>query len=231
MDLISERGVTRQNAELTDRLTSMAKVRLVNLDALRGYRAAARTQISRNDISAVLFRSPTGRAISPEVYNPDYLRRVQTPRGLLPYFEGWARRFEDFQTVAVNADSHFDLLTGGDDLAELVDRIDVAIRKPNAGRRQAAPGKVVTESAPDCAIAVIGMSGRFPGADTLDDLFELLRGATSAITPLPTDRGWNVGDCPVRHGGFLQGMIFSTRSSSVFPPRKPNSSIRRNALF
>ncbi len=219
VDLISERGVTRQNAELTDRLTSMAIVHLANLNALREYRAPAAT--SKNSISAVLLRSPSGRAVSPEVYNPDYLQRVQdTKGGLLPYFEGWAGRFEDFETVVISSESHFDLLSGGNDLADLADRIDAAINRPDAVRRRDVAQETAGETVSESAVAVIGMSGRFPGADTLDDLFELLRGETSAITPLPTDRGWDVGDCPVRHGGFLKSIDLFDPKFFRIPPKE-----------
>ena len=40
------------------------------------------------------------------------------------------------------------------------------------------------------AIAVIGMAGRFPGADTIDGLFEVLKNTTPAWTRVPNER-WN----------------------------------------
>src|SRR6185503_1216558 len=40
-------------------------------------------------------------------------------------------------------------------------------------------------------IAVIGMAGRFPGADTLEAFWALLREGHDAITEIPSDR-WNV---------------------------------------
>ena len=61
-------------------------------------------------------------------------------------------------------------------------------------------------------IAVIGMAGRFPGADTLEAFWALLREGHDAITEIPSDR-WNVdayydpdpaaaGKAYVRRGGF-----------------------------
>nr|ARR97036.1 SphC [Herpetosiphon sp. B060] len=63
-------------------------------------------------------------------------------------------------------------------------------------------------------IAVIGMSGRFPQADDLNEFWELLRSGTSAISEIPSDR-WNWqeyhGDSrldssktSVKWGGFLR---------------------------
>nr|WP_319025127.1 SDR family NAD(P)-dependent oxidoreductase [Nisaea nitritireducens] len=219
VDLISDRGVTRQNDELTDRLTSMARVHLANLDALRSYRAPAGTP--KSNISAVLLRSPTGRAVSSEVYNPDYLRQVQdTKGGLLPYFEGWESRFENLQTVVLNSESHFDLLSGGNDLANLVDRIDASFGAFGPAGCPETPHGLAREEISESAIAVIGMSGRFPGADTLDDLFDLLNGEKSAITPLPQDRGWDIGDCPVKHGGFLKDIDQFDPKFFRIPPKE-----------
>lgn len=47
-------------------------------------------------------------------------------------------------------------------------------------------GTVATDTGE--AIAVIGMAGRFPGADTVDDLWTLLRDGTDAIEEIPADR-------------------------------------------
>ncbi|MEZ4867749.1 MAG: type I polyketide synthase [Caldilineaceae bacterium] len=62
-------------------------------------------------------------------------------------------------------------------------------------------------------IAIIGMSGRFPGADSLDDYWQLLANGVDAIRETPPDR-WDTDayyspapDAPgkmySRHGGFL----------------------------
>ncbi|HEX4811889.1 MAG TPA: beta-ketoacyl synthase N-terminal-like domain-containing protein, partial [Nonomuraea sp.] len=41
-------------------------------------------------------------------------------------------------------------------------------------------------------IAIVAMACRFPGGVTTpEDLWNLLTTATDAITPFPTDRGWN----------------------------------------
>jgi acyl transferase domain-containing protein/NADPH:quinone reductase-like Zn-dependent oxidoreductase/NADP-dependent 3-hydroxy acid dehydrogenase YdfG/acyl carrier protein len=64
-------------------------------------------------------------------------------------------------------------------------------------------------------IAIVAMSCRFPGnVSTPEAFWELLARETDAITPLPTDRGWDVenlydpnpeavGKMSSRHGGFL----------------------------
>ncbi|WP_327365122.1 polyketide synthase [Streptomyces sp. NBC_01217] len=65
-------------------------------------------------------------------------------------------------------------------------------------------------------IAVIGMAGRFAGADTVDEMWALLRDGTDAITEIPADR-YDVdalydptprtpGRTVSRWGGFLKGV-------------------------
>ena len=41
---------------------------------------------------------------------------------------------------------------------------------------------------PDHSIAIVGMAGRFPGADSVDELWELLKEGKSMVTPAPIDR-------------------------------------------
>jgi acyl transferase domain-containing protein/thioesterase domain-containing protein/NADP-dependent 3-hydroxy acid dehydrogenase YdfG/acyl carrier protein len=73
-------------------------------------------------------------------------------------------------------------------------------------------------------IAIVGMSCRFPGADTPQELWDLMASGTDAITPFPSDRGWdlerlyhpdpdNPGTTYVRDGGFIAGV---TDFDSVF---------------
>ncbi|MGH8258490.1 MAG: SDR family oxidoreductase, partial [Steroidobacteraceae bacterium] len=54
------------------------------------------------------------------------------------------------------------------------------------------------------AVAIIGMSGRFPGARDVEQLWARLREGADCVTEIPADR-WNCGDCldPTAPGGGL----------------------------
>lgn len=67
----------------------------------------------------------------------------------------------------------------------------------------------------DNAIAIIGMSGRFPGAPDVDEFWELLRQGREGVADAPTDRSWmyelhgeprTPGKVPTTRGGFLPGV-------------------------
>ena len=54
---------------------------------------------------------------------------------------------------------------------------------------QASPEEQTQEPPyPPHSIAIVGMSGRFPGADSLDELWELLLSGRSMVEPVPSDR-------------------------------------------
>ncbi|WP_443072188.1 type I polyketide synthase [Streptomyces sp. WMMC1477] len=88
----------------------------------------------------------------------------------------------------------------------------------------AAPADEVRSTAAATAdepIAIVAMSCRYPGgAESPDELWELIASGTDAISGFPTDRGWDLerrvaqegdaerkqGTSYVRDGGFLRGM-------------------------
>ncbi|WP_432040679.1 type I polyketide synthase, partial [Streptomyces cucumeris] len=66
-------------------------------------------------------------------------------------------------------------------------------------------------------LAIVGMSCRYPGASSPDELWELVASGKDAMTSFPTDRGWDLerlhgadpeqpGTVSTRAGGFVDGI-------------------------
>ncbi|MFJ8234056.1 SDR family NAD(P)-dependent oxidoreductase [Streptomyces sp. NPDC094448] len=90
--------------------------------------------------------------------------------------------------------------------------------KPPGGAETAAPAPVSPKPvAGDEPLAIVAMACRMPGgADTPEDLWNLVESGGDGITEFPADRGWDldalydpdpdaIGKVSVRHGGFLAG--------------------------
>ncbi|WP_394832291.1 SDR family NAD(P)-dependent oxidoreductase [Pendulispora rubella] len=218
VSLIKGRGVTPEKPYLKQRLQSMAAIHSANLRALQGYRAsprsAERAQLPRVP-RAFFLRSRSGQAVSTGVYNPDYLVRVQRAKGgLLPFFEPWQALLPGMTTFEAEGGNHFDLLSSDAAVERMAERIAAILAAPveilDAPPEVAKlPTKTPALKRPEPdehggeAIAIIGMSGRFPGAETLEQFYDLLKSDRCALAPLPSTRGWDLPTVEVNQGGFL----------------------------
>ncbi|MFB8392594.1 SDR family NAD(P)-dependent oxidoreductase [Streptomyces yangpuensis] len=68
------------------------------------------------------------------------------------------------------------------------------VKEKAGGATQARPAKAAARTAAvdDDPVAIVGISCRFPGGvDSAEDLWQLVTEGRTAITPFPTDRGWD----------------------------------------
>nr|DAC82021.1 TPA_exp: polyketide synthase [uncultured bacterium] len=214
--LIRERGVMQTGENLLQRLRSMARIHLANLNGLSCYRASLLRE--PNACDAFFLRTRLAHATSKEVYNPDYLVKVQEAKGsLLPFFKGWEKLLPKLKTETVTGENHFDILSSRTTTQHIADRIaeTMGIASNEKGDKLLSSTSKGLSHYSGCEdkIAVIGMSGQFPGAQSLEDYWALLRNGEVVISEFPEDRDWNFSELhnesrcadrmELRHGGFL----------------------------
>ncbi len=243
--LVEGRGARRSRAASTRRLVSMAAIHLANLRALNRHRPEPLPRPGEPRV--VLMRSRGADAVSDDVYNPDYLINVQRAKGsMAPFFEGWKTRLPRLETRVMDGENHFDMLHGRAAVRGMADFIartmgcgpGVAPERTrpvsaSAGSKSRDPGDAEK-------IAVIGMSGRFPGARTPGAFWRLLTEGRSALTAYPGDRGWDLdaifpngpdGAPHAPRGGFLDGIDRFDPLFFRIPPKEADGMDPSERLF
>ena len=88
-------------------------------------------------------------------------------------------------------------------------------------------------------IAIIGMSGRFPGADSIAEFWSNLLAGKESIGPLSQEHLSNQGVAEEQQndpnwrgfGAPIQGQDYLMRSFLAIAPERPNCSTHNNACF
>jgi len=249
--LIRKRGVTQEVSVLEGRLRSMAAVHHANLRALSAYRP--KQLPTPQETRAILLRTANACAVSGDMYNPLYLVELQKARGGLDsFFLDWSRLYPHLETRVIEGRNHLDLLntaSAADQMAQLVVRVmnecrgetrnsssEQAIQNRSGHRietRQTpVPSKVdvqkFTGPRSSQKIAIVGMSGQFPGASNVAEFWDNLKSARTFFTPFPGDRGWEkTGSTEPAHkrsyvdkGGFLPDAVFFDAAFFGISPRE-----------
>ena len=216
VELVRQRGVKQAADILMQRLQSMARIHLTNLKSLGRYRAAALPVQPDASPRIVLLRTLTAAAVSGEVYNPDYLYRVQQAKGSLePFFEGWRKIVPQLETCVVSGRNHFDLLNTQGAIQHMSDLIAQSMAAPRPCGALSSPclaqaaraDAAAAESAAAHKIAIIGASGQFAGTRNLDEFWDLLKNGRTAFMEFPRNRGWDLDrlcESEQLKGGFLK---------------------------
>ncbi|MGW8066609.1 SDR family NAD(P)-dependent oxidoreductase [Streptomyces ziwulingensis] len=122
---------------------------------------------------------------------------------------------------------------------EVAARAPAATKGPRAGTAPAhapvaapAPGGATPPPAVADAVAIVGISGRFPGGDTLDGLWDHLRAGRRAVTEVPGDRWDPAGaDRTGRWGAFLDDVEAFDPLVFRMSPRDAERSDPQERLF
>ncbi len=207
--LIQSRGVGQSETLLCQRLSAMAAVHENNLHALRNYRP--QPWPSHGTINAVLMRTQSASAVSDEVYNPDYLRKVQKVKGsLAPFLDPWSRILPQLQKHTIAGDNHFEAMSSQaaaleltESLLDFIDRVPASEQAPEQSRG---------------AVAIIGLSGCFPGSSDTEAFWQLLKEGQCAISEVPSGRIWKTEEIYAaephpnksytQYGAFLQDVDY-----------------------
>jgi len=129
------------------------------------------------------------------------------PLSQILFFEHQSVRALAEYLVAHHADRLSSLAAG-----ELPSRVDPA-RTPAVSRQKVEVQDRSTSSALD--IAIVGLSGRYPGAPTVGQLWEQLKAGTDCVTEIPPERfdyrryfdpGRGAGTIYSKWGGFIDGV-------------------------
>ena len=98
---------------------------------------------------------------------------------------------------------------------------------PQSRNTESGLGRFEAHTVPDDAVAVVGLSCRFPGAAGPEEFWKLLASGTDAVTEAPADRGLFAGR-PGYRGGFLDEVDgfdpeffgISPREAAVMDPQQ-----------
>jgi acyl transferase domain-containing protein/SAM-dependent methyltransferase/pimeloyl-ACP methyl ester carboxylesterase len=235
--LIKGQGVKQTEPILRQRLGSMADVHLANLGALRHYRAQFLCEPA--SLKALLFSTRSAIPVSDEFYNPDYLVRVQQDKGSMAhFFKGWKRVLPQLETKTLPGENHFDLLSGEATVRALAESIAKTITPASTPPTLPKPVTMIQKSPghiSDRKVAIIGMSGQFPGGETLDDFWQLLKNGQSAFTPFPKNRYWDEGETKekayIRRGAFLKDIDTFDPLFFRIPPKEAEMMDPAERLF
>ncbi|KAL9093882.1 MAG: hypothetical protein Q9165_003805 [Trypethelium subeluteriae] len=85
-------------------------------------------------------------------------------------------------------DGSFALAIGSDAVPSSISRNLKVIRPSNAPKTKASQERATPQGYPANAVAIVGMSCKFPGADSPDEFWQLLISGVSRVEQVPTDR-------------------------------------------
>lgn len=179
--LLKEKGVKSNLKDIMFKITSMAQVHYSNLNILKVYRP---TPLPKpEEVNCTHYITSKANATSKMLWNPDYLEKVQYSKGsLLPLIENWNSLLPDMKTLKISGESHLDIFSNSKDVKEFVSGVSMIL------------SNAVKDENQTTDIAIIGISGRFPGANNIDEFWDNVKNGVSSINLFPDNRDFNIND-------------------------------------
>ncbi|MCI4185726.1 SDR family NAD(P)-dependent oxidoreductase [Dickeya dianthicola] len=210
-----KKGVKQPLSVVKDKIENMAQILKHNRDAMAAYSVKALPNAQDIDLHYMTITPSYGDrpgrhgTLSALAENNRHVLGEELTHDE-SHCQRWLHYLPGAQVFRTNARDHFHLLSERESVDMISERCRDIYRgnsagktTPNAsGKRAATPRREGRDP-----IAIIGMSGQFPGAKNPDDFWHLLEQGQSAFTPPPDSRGWSVspenGGEYAGYGGFL----------------------------
>lgn len=194
---------------IREKLMCMSRVHEKNLKSLRDYTPDSKENTSYSNKYHLM--SKRKNAISQNLLNPDYLVSIQNGmNGLGDFFDNWNFYTSDIERYHINSNSHMDIFDEDLSVKELKGFIlskSVCVNK-GLGNNSASENQ---------EIAIIGISGKFPGANSTGEFWRNLKNKKISLSNFPENRNFKIEDyydpeikkknkTYLKKGGFLNNI-------------------------
>lgn len=180
--LCKENGLVQTTEALEFKLRSISEVHKANLLAIQSY--AQKKMKNPDSIQVCMIRTKGASAVSDMERNPEYLERIQRERGsMLPLLKEWNNVFPGLKTVLLDGSNHLDIFHSQE-----------SVKKMFSQCKEFFLGSKEEKNSKSKAIAIVGISGRFPDADCPEELWDNLMNGRCSIRKAPADRGYQIED-------------------------------------
>ncbi len=233
-----KKGVAQPLSVVKDKIENMAQILKCNREAMAAY--AVKALPNAHDID-LHYMTITSSSDDRPQHQDKLSALAENNRHVLgeelthdeSHCQRWLQYLPGAQVFRTRARDHFHLLSERESVEMISARCREIYRGRPAGstppegrgKRGDTPRRAGQDS-----IAIIGMSGQFPGAKNPNDFWHLLEQGQSAFTTLPDSRGWSVspeneGEY-AGYGGFLSDIEYfdplffqiSPREASMLDP-------------
>ncbi|PYD40062.1 polyketide synthase [Serratia plymuthica] len=205
------KGVEQPLSVVKEKIENMAQILKHNREAMAAYVVKALPNAHDIDLHYMTVSQSSNGARSDKGNTSSAL--AENNRHVLgealTHDESHCQRWLDYlpgaQVFRTRAKDHFHLLSERESVAMISDRCRTIYQNASARKTTTADAEepVAKPRQPGRErIAIIGMSGQFPGARNADELWRLLEQGQSTFTPPPDDRGWSAGQYE-GYGAFL----------------------------